>query len=67
MAANPLEALSSSGKRERVHDEMLPIKHPSNVRVLVKEEAEKQGSTEAAVWRAAMGEYLERRGYGSSK
>lgn len=58
-----LEAMSTNGKRARVHDEMIPIKHPAAVRELVKRVAEDTGVSEAAVWRAAMGEYLTRRGY----
>lgn len=60
---NALEAMSTSGKRTKVHDEMIPIKHPKPVRALVKKVAEDTGRTEAAVWREAMGEYLTRRGY----
>jgi len=58
-----LEAMSTGGKRVKVHDEMIPIKHPGPVRELVKKVAEQRGMTEAAVWREAMGEYLTRRGY----
>lgn len=67
MSTNPLEALASTGKREKIHGEMLPVKHPSSVRALVKEVAGQTGTTEAGVWRAAMAEYLEKRGYGASK
>lgn len=58
-----LEAMGTGAKRAKVHDQMLPVKHPSAVRDLVKKVAEDQGMTEGAVWRAAMGEYLTRRGY----
>lgn len=58
-----LEAMSTGSKRVRVHDEMIPIKHPSTVRELVKRVAADQGVSEAAVWREAMGQYLTRKGY----
>lgn len=58
-----LDAMTTSGKRAKVHDEMIPVKHPGAVRDLVKKVAEDRSMTEAAVWREAMGEYLTRRGY----
>lgn len=61
--SNALDAMAVGGKRVKVHDEMIPIKHPKPVRELVKRVAEDRGMTEAAVWREAMGEYLTRRGY----
>lgn len=58
-----LDAMSTSGRRVKVHDEMIPIKHPAPVRELVKRVAADRNMTEAAVWREAMGEYLTKRGY----
>lgn len=58
-----LDAMTTSGKRVRIHDQMIPVKHPGTIRVLVRKVAKETGQTEAAVWRAAMSEYLTRRGY----
>lgn len=62
-ATKALEAMAGTAKRVKVHDEMIPIKHPAPVRELVKRVAVDTGVSEAAVWRAAMGEYLTKRGY----
>lgn len=67
MSTNPLEALTSTGKREKVHDEKLLVKHPAAVRTLVKQVAAETGLSENGVWRDAMAEYLGRRGFGASK
>lgn len=60
---NDIEQLESGGRRTRVHDAYVGIKLPSGVRDLVKEIATKEGVSDSAIYRAAVAEYLRRRGY----
>lgn len=61
--ATTIEALNSGGKRERVQDAQMVIKLPGAAKSLVKEIADKEGVSEAAIVRYALAEYFERRGY----
>lgn len=60
-----IEAMTSSGKRIRVHDAQTVIKHPQAVKDLVNEIAGGREVSDAVIWREAMAEYLTRRGYTS--
>lgn len=60
-----VDALRTGGKREKIHDAQMVIKLPSTAKTLVKEVADKRGVSEAVVYREAIAEYLERRGYRS--
>jgi hypothetical protein len=60
-----IEAMTTSGKRVRVHDAQTVIKHPQAVKDLVSEIAEGREVSDAVIWREAMGEYLTKRGYGN--
>lgn len=61
--SNVAETLRSGGKRERVHDAQAVFKLPKRAKALVNEIAEKQGGSDADIYRDALAEYLERRGY----
>lgn len=61
--SNTISDLTNGGKRVRTHDAQLVIKVPSAAKALVKQVAEAQGVSEAVIVRAAIAEYLERRGY----
>lgn len=60
---NVISALSSGGKRARIHDAQIVTKVPSRAKELVSEIADKQGVSDSAIVREALGEYFERRGY----
>ena len=57
------EALSSGGKRAKIHDAQMVFKLPKRAKELVNEVALKQGASDGAVLREALAEYFERRGY----
>lgn len=59
-----LAALSTGGKRVRVHDAQMVTKLPKAVKALVNEYAATKEWSEADVVRAALAEFFERRGYG---
>ena len=59
-----LGALSTTGKRERVHDAQMVLKLPTQVKDLVKEYADATGVSTATIIRFAVAEYFERRGFG---
>lgn len=61
--SNTLSDLTNGGGRVRIHDAQLVVKVPSAAKALVKTVAEAQGVSEAVIVRAAIAEYLERRGY----
>lgn len=61
--SNAIEALNAGGKRVRVHDAQMVFKLPKRAKELVAEVASSTGTSEGAILRAALGEYLERRGY----
>lgn len=58
-----LDAMSSGGKRVKVHDAQTVIKLPQAVKDLVNEIAGGREVSDSVVWREAMAEYLTRRGY----
>lgn len=61
--SNTLSALTNGGQRVKTHDAQIMIKLPSAAKALVEKVAEDQGVGSSAVVRAAIAEYLERRGY----
>lgn len=63
--SNVISALSSGGKRARVHDAQMVTKVPQRAKDLVKEVADKRKVSEAVIVREALAEYFERRGYRS--
>lgn len=63
MSVNPLDAMVAMSRREKVHDDVMNVKMPATVKVLLKAEAERRGVTPAALVREAIGEYLTRKGY----
>jgi predicted transcriptional regulator len=58
-----VEALTSGGQRARIHDAQAVIKLPSSAKSLISDIAKKENTSDAAIYRAAIAEYLERRGY----
>lgn len=58
-----IEALRSGGKRVKIHDAQAVFKLPKAVKKLVVDIAKKGEESEADVYRAAVAEYLDRRGY----
>lgn len=58
-----LDAMSSGGKRVRVHDAQTVIKLPKSVKDLVSEIAGSREVSDAVIYREAVAEYLTRRGY----
>lgn len=58
-----LAALTTGGKRERINDAQVVFKLPSAVKSLVEEIATTRDVSDATVWREAMAEYLNKRGY----
>lgn len=69
MAATPsrnlgqaLDALSSAGKRVKVHDAQMVVKLPQGVKSLVEEYAKTDGVSSGTIVRYALAEYFERRG-----
>lgn len=58
-----LAALTTGGKRVRVHDAQMVTKLPKAVKALIKEHADKHELSEADVVRDALAEYFTRRGY----
>jgi hypothetical protein len=58
-----LEALSTGGKRVRVHDAQMVTKLPKAVKALIKEFGDARGMSEGAVVREALGEFFTKRGY----
>lgn len=61
--SNVIQALSSGGKREKVHNAQLVTKVPERAKELVSEIADQRSVSEATIVREALGEYFERRGY----
>lgn len=61
--ASIADTLRTGSKRARIHDAQTVLKHPKRVKELVGEIADRQGVSEASIWREALAEYLERRGY----
>lgn len=58
-----IEALNSGGKRARIHDAQAVFKLPSTAKALVTTISKKEGVTDGAIYRQALAEYFERRGY----
>lgn len=58
-----LDAMKSSSKRVKVHNAQTVVKHPAAIKELVNTIAEKNETSESAIWREALGEWLAKRGY----
>lgn len=58
-----LDAMTSGGKRVKIHDAQTVIKLPQTVKDLVSEIAGGRDVSDSVIWREAMAEYLTRRGY----
>lgn len=58
-----LDAMTSAGKRVKVHDAQTVIKLPQTVKDLVSEIAGGREVSDAVIYREAIAEYLTRRGY----
>ena len=63
MAAQ-INALQQTARREKIHDAQIVVKLPASVKELIEKIGADQGTSAASIHRAALGEYLERRGYG---
>lgn len=63
--SNVISALSSGGKRARIHDAQIVTKVPNRAKELLGEVADKRKVSEAVIVREALAEYFERRGYRS--
>lgn len=61
--SNVIDALSTGGKRVKIHDEQMVTKVPKRAKELVKEVATERGVSDATIVREALAEYFERRGY----
>lgn len=62
--SSTLDALTSGGKRTKVHNAQLVVKLPQGARDLVTAQAGIEQVSEATVVRWALAEYFERRGLG---
>lgn len=58
-----LVTLRNKGRRTRLMDAQMVIKLPARAKELVAEIAERSETSDSAVVREAIAEYLERRGY----
>lgn len=61
--SNLIEALSGTGKRERVHNAQMVLKLPLAAKQLVNAVAQEDNVSDSAIVRIALAEYFERRGY----
>ncbi len=61
--SNVISALSSGGKRARVHDAQIVTKVPTRAKELIAEIATAREVSDAVIVREALGEYFEKRGY----
>lgn len=57
-----LATLTSSNRRPRIHDAQVVFKAPKSMKSLVESYATESGTDAASIYRAAVAEYLERRG-----
>lgn len=62
--ADLLATLTSPNRRPRVHNAQVVFKAPQAMKALVEGYAKENGMDAAGVYRAAVAEYLERRGFG---
>lgn len=62
--AELLSTLTSPNRRPRVHNAQVVFKAPKAMKDLVEQYAKDNETDAAAIYRAAVGEYLERRGFG---
>jgi hypothetical protein len=62
--AELLTVLASPNRRPKVHDAQIVFKAPKAMKSLVEEYAKDNEMDAATIYRAAVGEYLERRGFG---
>lgn len=60
--AGLLDTLTSPNRRPRVHNAQVVFKAPKTMKSLVERYAKESGTDAAAIYRAAVAEYLERRG-----
>ncbi len=59
------DALKTGGKRVKTHDAQVVFKLPATAKALVETIAAKRGVDAAVVYRDALAEYFEKRGYRS--
>lgn len=62
-----LAALSTAGKRVKIHDAQMVIKLPQGVKDLVNEDAKANDVSEATIVRWALADYFSKRGYGTGR
>jgi hypothetical protein len=63
MADSPLDLLTASSRRPKIHDAVLNTKLPATVKALVEAEAKRREVDTSVITREALAEYLARRGY----
>ena len=61
--SNTIDQLTNGGKRVKTHDAQMVTKLPKAAKALVGRVAEAQGVTPSDIVRAALAEYMTRRGY----
>lgn len=61
--SNVIDALSTGGKRVRIHDAQIVTKLPASAKKLVQEVASERGVSDATIVREALAEWFEKRGY----
>lgn len=64
--AELLATLTSPNRRPRIHNSQVVFKAPQAMKDLVEQYAKSNSTDAAAIYRAAVAEYLERRGFGRS-
>ena len=62
--ADLLATLTAPNRRPRVHNAQVVFKAPKAMKDLVEDYAKENETDAAAIYRAAVAEYLERRGFG---